>query len=96
METEGDEFDACVTGREEDLSQEKADFKLTRIGLSGAACVSELSRELLSPSVAEAFLLKLKPLRSPPDDVLLVKEPCDCSKPFPLWPLSKPKGLGGI
>jgi hypothetical protein len=36
METEGDKFDAGVTGREVHLFQENADLKLAIIGLSGA------------------------------------------------------------
>lgn len=70
MDTEGDKFDTGVTGREVHFFQEKVDKILAKTGLSGEALGSELRRELLSPSAAMGFFLKLKARRKPAVDEL--------------------------
>jgi hypothetical protein len=75
METDGDKFDAGVTGREVHLFHENADLRLVIIGLSGAVLGSELRRKLLSPSGAVPLILKLRPRNMPPDDELPFEEP---------------------
>ena len=70
VDTEGDKFDAGVTGREVLFFQDRLDMILAKTGLSGAALGSELSKELLSPSAAVSFLLKLRARRKPAVDEL--------------------------
>lgn len=65
METDGDEFEAGVTGREAHFCQLEEN-KFAERGLPGTTLQSELMRELLSPSDEVAFFLKLKARRKPP------------------------------
>jgi len=71
--TEGDRFDAGVTGREVHLFHAISDMEAI-LELSEAVLGSELSRLLLSPSPTFPFLLKLKARKKPlDDDIPLVK-----------------------
>lgn len=72
--TEGDKFDAGVTGSEVHLFQENAALILVRIGLRRDVLGSESKRELLSPSGTGPFFLKLKHRKKPPDDELPLDE----------------------
>lgn len=73
--TEGDKFDAGVTGREVHLFQENGDTELAIVGLSGALLGPELRRELFSPSGWLPFFLKLKPRKRLPDSEPPLEEP---------------------
>ena len=86
----GDKFEAGVTGRDEDFVQEKADDAIAVTGLSAVVLESELRSELVSPSAAMPFLLKLKALKKLTGDKTPLLEPRDCSKPF-----TPPIGLEG-
>lgn len=79
VETEGDKYDAGETGSEVHLFQESADIILATEGLPWTVVLrSELRRLLFSPSgVGTVFLLKLKPLKNPPGDKLLLAELCN-------------------
>jgi hypothetical protein len=77
VDTVGDKRDAGVTGRDVDLFQDRPDTRLAKTGFSGAALESEHRRELLSPSVAVGFFLKLKARRNPPVDEVPLKMPGD-------------------
>lgn len=94
VETEGDKFDAGVTGRDVHLFQ--ADLRLAITGLSGAVVGSDLRRKLRSPSGMTLFFLKLKPRNKPPDDGLPLHKSWEWIKPLPLLLVPKPIGLGGI
>lgn len=67
VETEGDRFDAGVTGREVHLFHAISDMEAI-LGPSAAVLGSELRRELLSPSATFPFLFKLKARKKPLDD----------------------------
>lgn len=75
--TDGDKFDAVVTGIDVHLFQLNGDGKLAILVLSEPGLPSRVRRELVSPSATMPFLLKLKPCKKPPDDELPLLEPCD-------------------
>lgn len=68
VETEGDRFDAGVTGREVHLFHAASDMEAI-LELSADVLGSELRRQLRSPSAPFAFLLKLKARKKPLDDL---------------------------
>lgn len=67
VETEGDRFDAGVTGREVHLAHAVSDMEAI-LGPPEDVVGSELRRKLLSPSATFPFLLKLKARKRPFDD----------------------------
>lgn len=79
-----------MTGRDVHLFQDTSDARLDETGLS-AVLISQFKRELLSPSVAVGFFLKLKARRKPAVDELPLETRGDWINAFALMLL-----LGGI
>lgn len=75
--TDGDKFDAGVTGSDVHLCQKDGDGKLAILGLSEPVLLSGVRRKLLSPSAMIPFFLKLKPRKKPTGEEPLLPEPWD-------------------